>query len=100
MITTIFVRHRVKDFTIWKKAYDAHLPKRIEAGLTERGLFRVDTDPNEVVILFEAKDLVRAKKFAESVELREVMEKAGVIGKPDILFLNEQPMAYAKASGF
>jgi hypothetical protein len=100
MITNILIRHKVKDYTIWKRAYDAHLPKRIEAGLIERNLFRNDTDPNEVVILFEAKDLVRAKKFVESVDLQEVMEKAGVIGKPDILILNEQPIAYAKASGF
>jgi hypothetical protein len=100
MITNILVRHKVKDYTIWKKVYDMHLPKRIEAGLTERNLFRGDTDPNEIVILFEAKDLVLAKKFIESVDLREVMEKAGVIGEPDILVLHEERTAYAKASGF
>ncbi len=54
-----------------------------------------------MIILFEAKDLGRAKKFAESADLREAMEKAGVIDKPDIYFLREEKAGvYAKASGF
>lgn len=101
MLTYMLVRHKVKDFTLWKRDYDAHLPKRNEAGLTEKYLFRGASDPNEVIILLETKDLDRAKKFAESADLRETMQKAGVIDKPDIYFLNEEKAGvYAKASGF
>jgi hypothetical protein len=38
--------------------------------------------------LFEAEDLKKAQVFTESSELREAMQKAGVVGQPDILFLN------------
>lgn len=100
MLTCILVRHKVRDYAVWKRAYDAHLPKRIEAGLTEMNLFRSDGDPNEIVILFEAKDLIRAKKFTESPDLQEIMKKSGVIDNPDIFFLRDESRAYAKASGY
>lgn len=101
MTNYVLVRHKVKDFTSWKRVYDAHLPKRSEAGLTEKFLFRGTDTQNEVIILFETHDLVRAKKFTESTDLRDMMEKAGVIEKPDIYFLNEEKsVIYAKASGF
>lgn len=88
MASYVLVRHKVKDFSEWKRGYDAHLPKRVEAGLTEKQLLRGAQEPNEVVVLFEAKDLGRAKTFAESTALKEVMQKAGVMDKPDIYFLN------------
>jgi hypothetical protein len=90
MLSYMLVRHKVKDFTAWKRVFDAHLPKRIEAGITEKYLFRSEKDMNEVIILYEVRDLVLARKFAESTDLRETMEKAGVIDKPDIYYLNEE----------
>ena len=84
----LLVRHKVRDFAEWKLGYDAHLPKRIEYGLTEKHLLRGANDPNEVVLLFESKDHVRAKAFVESADLRETMQKLGVVDKPDIYFLN------------
>jgi hypothetical protein len=84
----ILIRHKVRDFNTWKTGYDAHEPKRIEAGLTEKYLLRSADDTNEVVILFEAEDLNRAKAFAASADLREKMQEVGVVDKPDIYFLN------------
>ena len=88
MANFLLVRHKVRDSVEWKRGYDAHLPKRTEASLIEKHLLRVASDPNEVVILFEARDLNRAKAFVESPELREIMQKVGVIDKPDLYFLN------------
>ena len=84
----MLVRHRVRDFSVWKSGYDAHLPKRREAGLSEVHLLRGAHDANEVVLLFRAEDLSRAKAFAESADLREIMGKLGVLDRPDIYFLN------------
>ena len=88
MASFVLVRHKVRDFAEWKRGYDAHLPKRTEAGLTEKHLLRVANDPNEVVLLLEAKDQNRAKAFVESADLRETMQKVGVVDKPDVYFLN------------
>ena len=87
MAAFMLFRHRVKDFTSWKAGYDAHQPKRAEAGLTEKYLLRGADDPNEVVGLFEAQDLSRAKVFASSADLREKMQELGVLDTPDIYFL-------------
>ena len=87
-MTHVLIRHKVTDFAKWKPAYDAHLTTRKEAGLKEKSLLRSIDNPNEVVLLFEAEDLKKAKAFSESANLSEVMQKAGVIGKPDILFLS------------
>jgi hypothetical protein len=84
----ILIRHKVRDFNTWKTGYDAHQPKRIAAGLTEKYLLRGEDDANEVVVLFEAEDLNRAKAFAASVDLREKMQEVGVVDKPDIYFFN------------
>lgn len=83
----LLIRHKVRDFNTWKTGYDDHQPKRTEAGLSEKYLLRSSDDPNEVVILFEAQDLNRAKTFAASSDLREKMQEVGVIDKPDIYFL-------------
>lgn len=88
MASYMVVRHKVRSFPEWKAGYDAHLPKRVDAGLTEKHLLRGADDPNEVILLFEARDLNRARAFAESADLRETMQKVGVIDKPDMYFLN------------
>ena len=87
-MTHLLVRHNVADFAKWKPVYDAHLAVRQKAGLREKNLLRNVDNPNEVVLLFETEDLKRAQAFTESSDLREAMQKAGVVGKPDILFLS------------
>jgi len=59
----------------------------MKAGLVEKYLLRSADDANEVVILFEAQDLNRAKAFAASAELRDKMQEVGVVDKPNIYFL-------------
>jgi len=87
MAAYLLVRHKVRDFETWKSAYDAHRPKRDQAGLTEEHLLRGASDANEVILLFRAADIGRAKAFAESNDLRDTMAKAGVIDRADIYFL-------------
>lgn len=84
----LLVRHKVADFSKWKPAYYAHSPARQKAGLKEEHLLRNTDDPNEVILLFEAEDLQKAKEFGASADLREAMQDAGVVDKPDIYFLS------------
>lgn len=88
MASFVLIRHKVRDFGEWKRGYDALLPKLKEAGLTQKHVLRNASDANEVVLLFEATDLGRAKAFAESAELRGSRQKVGILDEPDIYFLN------------
>jgi hypothetical protein len=81
------IRHTVSDFSAWKTAYEAHETARSAAGLTEKHLLQDADNANQVVIMFEADDLKRAEDFSRSDDLRETMQKAGVVSKPDIYFL-------------
>lgn len=86
-MTYLMVRHKIADFGEWKPVYDAHAPARAKAGLKEEHLFRNMDNPDEIVLLFSAEDLGKAKAFAGSADLREAMQKAGVTDKPDLHFL-------------
>jgi hypothetical protein len=83
----VLIRHRVKDFAKWKRAYDAHAPMRRKAALRQKALLRSARNPRDVLILFQAANLKTAKAFTASRQLRQVMKEAGVVGKPEISFL-------------
>lgn len=84
----VLVRHKVEDFAKWKAGYDDHAGVRKDAGLTEVHLLRNIDSPNEVVILFAAEEVEKARAFAASQDLQEIMQNVGVVDKPDIYFLN------------
>jgi len=52
-------------------------------------LFRNADNPNEILVFFEWDNLEKAKKFAQSEDLKKTMQRAGVIDKPDVYFLEE-----------
>jgi hypothetical protein len=84
----MIVRHKVKDFGTWKPAFDGHKAVQTAAGLSNPRLFRSADDPSEVVIIFDAQDIGKAKELGSSAELKSAMAAAGVMDKPDIYFLN------------
>jgi heme-degrading monooxygenase HmoA len=85
----ILVRHKVQDFEKWKLAFDRHGSTREASGSKGGLLFRNAQDPSEVIILLEWEDLEQACQFAQSQALRQAMEQAGVVDKPDVFFLEE-----------
>jgi hypothetical protein len=87
-MTYVLIRHKVADFGKWKLAYDKDLTARQRAGLKETHLLHNVQNHEEVVLLFEADDLQKALEFCNSSDLRDTMQKAGVIAKPDIVFLS------------
>jgi quinol monooxygenase YgiN len=84
----MLVRHTIEDYAKWKPMYDEHAATRKASGSKKAHLFRNADNPNEIVLLFEWDDLGKAKKFSQSEDLIKTMQKAGVIGRPDIYFLD------------
>lgn len=85
----VLVRHKVSDYNRWKDAFDSHLTTRKRAGETGFRLFHGVDDPREVVLLLDWESTEEARKFMSSEELRKAMEKAGVLGTPEIQFLED-----------
>jgi len=83
----VLVVHKVQDYDRWRPYFDSDADNQRAAGLTVRHVLRGADDPQEVVVLFEAEDLGRARELAGSEELRKIMQEAGVLGPPSIHFL-------------
>ncbi len=88
-MASMFIKHRVADYAKWKTVFDEHEALRIEHGTVGHSLHRDADDPNIIIIAFRVSDLNRAKEFASSDELRSAMERAGVLGPPEIWFADD-----------
>ena len=85
----IQVRQTVENYETWKTGFDLGAAMRTANGATgETYVMRNADNPNEVVVTLGWSDLDQARQFAASPELKESMKKAGVIGRPEVLFLN------------
>ena len=85
----LLVRHKVRDYSKWKPVFDEHASTRKTAGSKGARLFRSADNLNEIVIVFEWESAENARKFAQSEDLKKTMQRAGVIDKPDVYFLEE-----------
>jgi quinol monooxygenase YgiN len=88
-MASMLVQHQVKDFAEWKKVYDSVSDLRASNGEISDQIYRDESTPNNLTVIFKWDSLENAKKYAQSPELKAAMEKAGVLGKPNIYFLNE-----------
>lgn len=84
----MFVRHEVADYATWLKAYNAFNKERRKMGVRGAAVYRSLDNPNDVTVTHDFKNAEAAKAFATSARLKEVMEKAGVKGSPQIWFTN------------
>ena len=85
----MIIRNEIEDYARWKPIFDDHGPTRAEFGSTGYQLMRSVDDPNELLMVFEVRDLDRAKELVFSDDLREKMQDAGVAGQPNFYFLEE-----------
>ena len=85
----MLVRHSVKDYDAWKSIFDSVGDLRRRNGERQYAVYRQDDSANSLVALFKWDNLDNARKYAASPELKAAMERAGVTGKPEILFLEE-----------
>ncbi len=83
----LVVQHKVRDYTAWRPAYDAHESNRTEASITNGRVYRRAEDPNDLVLLFDVADVAKARTWAAGEDLRKAMENAGVAGEPTINFV-------------
>lgn len=88
-MATLFVHHKVQDYGAWRKVFDDLTAVRTGYGCSGHKVFQSPSDPKEVTILTEWKNIDQAKTYATSNELKEGMKNAGVISQPDVMFLTE-----------
>ena len=83
----VLVTHKVKDFDAWLKVFDDEgTANRAGQGLIDVVLARGIDDPNIVHLVFDIKDMSKAKASILSEEKKKLMMSAGVVGVPQIEF--------------
>jgi heme-degrading monooxygenase HmoA len=85
----ILVRAKFEDYARWKPVFDEHAATRKASGSKGGLVFRNANDPNELVVLLEWENLEKAYQFAQSANLREAMQRAGLADQPNVYFLEE-----------
>ena len=82
-------RHKVSDYKSWKKGFDKALSIRKAGGEKSFQIFKVNSDGDNLFLLFKWDSLEHARQYFDSPELKQAMKEAGVTEKPDIYFLEE-----------
>ena len=88
MVTAILT-HEVKNFSDWKKGFDEDGGNRTAMGLTVIGVYQGVDNPNMVTVIAEMASAEAIKGIMANPDMKVVMEKAGVIGQPQMLILNK-----------
>jgi len=66
----MFIRHKVNDYTKWRKVYDDFEATRTEMGEIGDSVFQLAGDPNDVTVIHDFDSVDKAKALLESSELR------------------------------
>ncbi len=85
----VILTHEVKNVAEWKKGFDAGEAMRAEAGVKTLGVYTSVHNPNHVTITTEFPSLEAVNGFMSNPELKAGMEKAGVVGAPEVKILNK-----------
>lgn len=89
MYTIVVLRHDVIDYSRWRTGFNEHIKEAPKHGFTAVTVLRDKTNTNSVTVMLQAQDLKAAKAFLSSDDLRIIMKKEGVIGKPEISYLSD-----------
>lgn len=88
-MVTMFVKHTVNAYNKWKPVYDDLGATRSRMGVTGAAVYRDPNDANVIIVTHDFNDLKSAMAFANSKDLKDAMEHAGVAGRPEFWFGEE-----------
>ncbi len=88
-MTYVLVRLTVEDLAKWKPVFKEAATLRKSFGSKGVRAFSKAGTPNEVVILGEYEDREKAQQMFQSQEFREATKRAGVMGPPEVSFMDQ-----------
>jgi len=88
-MVTVIVSHECKNYSNWRKVFDADEVNRSKAGFKSMVVYHSVDNANKITIIGEAPSVEAIKSFMSNPELKAAMERGGVIGIPDVKILNK-----------
>ena len=83
----MLISYQIADWDQWKGVFDANEGRRAESGFSAHHINRAENDPNALSIYLAVNDVDAAKAYSTSDDLRALMQDAGVISKPEVLWV-------------
>jgi hypothetical protein len=93
--TTVTITQQVRDYDLWRPAFDGHAPVRRQHGFTNEVVYRGADDSNSILVAMDAPSRDAVLGFAADPSLKAVMDAAGVISEPVVVIgetLSAQPV--------
>jgi hypothetical protein len=88
-MVTVIISHECKNYSDWRKVFDADEVNRSKAGFKSTGVYHSVDNANKITIIGEAPSVEAINGFMANPELKVAMEKGGVIGMPDVKILSK-----------
>lgn len=86
--------HDVEDYDRWRQAYDDFDEFRKSSGIISHAVNQERGNANRVIVYHQARDVDTLRQFADSAELKDAMQRAGVTGEPAIHIVQEVDIAH------
>ena len=88
MVYAVFIG-KVQDYDKWQPTLVEDTPILKDNGAKNVRVLRGSDDPNRIIVIMEWENMKKVKDLVKSEFLRERFKAGGVIGKPDIYFVDE-----------
>lgn len=81
----------MKDYAVWRRAFDSRAPLLEAAGVLGTWIVRADNDPNDILIIntWPSKEnwdaFIESHHFKGKDDIKRAQEKGGVIGEPEFV---------------
>ncbi|WP_417372303.1 DUF3764 family protein [Gelidibacter japonicus] len=87
---TEIVQHEVKNFSEWKKIFDADQDNLVKEGVQLKELYKSNTNENDVTMIFEISDEPGLfDKVMSDPQRQADMKNGGVVSASSISILNK-----------
>jgi hypothetical protein len=86
----LFVRQDVADYETWRLVYDRFYSNPDAHGAPITTAYQSINNPNDITVEHIFKNLADARAIIASDDLAQAMTDAGVLGKPQIWFVEKR----------
>ena len=94
MTAKLIAQIHVRDYEVFKSAFDGMRPVREDYGATSHGLHRAVDDPNKLVVVSEWPTADQARAFAQSTALKEAQERGGIDVSDFVVYEEVEAVTY------
>ena len=89
-MATAVVKMQVESYEKWKPVFDEAGELRRSHGVLSHRVLQGADNPNEIVVVSEWPSVDAARGFQSDPKLREAMQRAGVIGAPEVMWIGDE----------